>query len=341
MIYQVIMYEGAFVCTLMANEPRADIEIRTNPRSITAAISASATSTIRIRFSRKLRTMQIFTSEPTLCKKTMFCTARGVPADAGDWASLSKNEKECLAALLDFLRVAESVEGLPRNASEPLCAAAPTERPPKLSPKREEAPHAVSSAAYPPRKSDVYPPGTGLPKLATTPTAIPLPSASASATAPHPSGGLTPITVSPRPRFPSAALPRATSDTFRKASSSRTAVSDVPAPAPPAGDSSLSSLALATRAEDDAGSWRDLTTGGGGGSGGSSRRLQTRFMPGVGWCVRSGGARYRIMFADGVALEVDVDEERVELVERDGSVLRFEVFFSLVLPPFLSLASRD
>jgi hypothetical protein len=47
------------------------------------------------------------------------------------------------------------------------------------------------------------------------------------------------------------------------------------------------------------------------------------------------------MFADGVALEVDVDEERVELVERDGSVLRFEVFFSLVLPPFLSLASRD
>jgi hypothetical protein len=46
-------------------------------------------------------------------------------------------------------------------------------------------------------------------------------------------------------------------------------------------------------------------------------------MPGVGWCVRSGLARYRIMFADGVALEVDVDEERVEMVERDGSVIRF------------------
>jgi len=29
------------------------------------------------------------------------------------------------------------------------------------------------------------------------------------------------------------------------------------------------------------------------------------------------------MFADGVALEVDVDEERVEMVERDGSVVRF------------------
>jgi hypothetical protein len=51
-------------------------------------------------------------------------------------------------------------------------------------------------------------------------------------------------------------------------------------------------------------------------------RLQTRFMPGVGWCARSGLARYRIMFADGVALEVDVDEERVEMVERDGSVVR-------------------
>jgi hypothetical protein len=45
-------------------------------------------------------------------------------------------------------------------------------------------------------------------------------------------------------------------------------------------------------------------------------------MPGVGWCVRSRGSRYRIMFADGVALEVDVDEERVEMVERDGSIVR-------------------
>jgi hypothetical protein len=39
------------------------------------------------------------------------------------------------------------------------------------------------------------------------------------------------------------------------------------------------------------------------------------------------------MFADGVALEVDVDEERVEVVEPDGSVLRFELFFFL---PFFS-----
>ena len=38
--------------------------------------------------------------------------------------------------------------------------------------------------------------------------------------------------------------------------------------------------------------------------------------------MRSGGTHYRIMFADGVALEVDVDEERVELVEHDGSVTR-------------------
>jgi hypothetical protein len=28
------------------------------------------------------------------------------------------------------------------------------------------------------------------------------------------------------------------------------------------------------------------------------------------------------MFADGVALEVDVDEERVEMVECDGTVVR-------------------
>ncbi|KAH9080479.1 hypothetical protein EDB83DRAFT_984922 [Lactarius deliciosus] len=96
------------------------------------------------------------------------------------------------------------------------------------------------------------------------------------------------VTVSPRPRFPSA-LPRATSETFRRASS--TAVSD----APPSRASPLSSANCAPGSE----SLRGL----------SRPRLQTRFIPGVGWCVRSGGTHYRIMFQDGVALEVDVDEE--------------------------------
>jgi len=331
MIYQVVMYEGTFVCTLMANEPRADIEIRTNLRSTTAVVSATATSTIRIRFSRKLRTMQIFSSEPTVCKKTMFCTARGIPADAEDWALLSKNEKECLAALLDFLRVVEAVEGLPRGTSEPLCAVTVSaERLPKSSTRRETAHDPVPSAEFPRRKSEAYPPGTGLLKPAATPTStIPLPAA----TALPPSSASSHITISPRPRFPSA-LPRTTTttttsggdtETFRK-TSSRTAVSD--AMPPSSSSSSLATRAEASEESDRAGSLRDLDlplTGGGLGS----RLLQTRFMPGVGWCVRSGGTRYRIMFADGVALEVDVDEERVEMVDRDGSVVRYgKLFFS-------------
>jgi len=264
----------------------------------------------------------------------MFCTARGVPADAEDWALLSKNEKECLAALLDFLRVVEAVEGLPRGTSKPLCAVTVSaERLPKSSTRREAA-HPVPSAEFPRRKSEAYPPGTGLLKPAATPTStIPLPAA----TALPPSSASSHITISPRPRFPST-LPRTTTttsgdtETFRKASS-RTAVSDAMPPPPPPpprppGDAPSSSSSLATRAEaseesDRAGSLRDLDlrlTGGG------SRLLQTRFMPGVGWCVRSGGTRYRIMFADGVALEVDVDEERVEMVERDGSVVRSAYF---------------
>ena len=301
------MYEDKFVCTLMANEPRADIEIRTNPRSTTAAISASTMTAIRIRFSRKLRTMQIFTSETSLCKKTMFCTARGVPSDAGDWASLSTNEKECLATLLDFLRVVEAVEGLPRDvsASDPLRAVS-AERLSKHSTKREAA-HTAPPTAPPRRESDAYPPRASLPKPAAAISMIPLPLSSA--TAPPPSTRPTHVTVSPRPRFPSAVL-RASSDTFRRASS--TAVGDAPPqPRPLVRDPPSSSLA--TRAE-DGGSLRELS--------GRSRCLQTRFMPGVGWCVRSGLARYRIMFADGVALEVDVDEERVEMVERDGSVVQ-------------------
>lgn len=297
-VTKVVMYEGNYVCTLMANGPRADIEIRTNPRSTPTTISASMTTSIRIRFSRKLRTMQIFSSETNLCKKTMFCTARGVPTDAGDWALLSANEKECLAALLDFLRVVEAVEGLPRDASEPLSAVS-AERQTGHSTKRE-ATHSAASAIPPHRENDVYPPGASLPKSATM-----------SSTVPPPSTRPTQVTVSPRPRFPSA-IPRASSDTSRKASS--TAVGDAPPLALPSEDRP-SSLAACT---EDVGSLRDLSATG-------RSRLQTRFMPGVGWCVRSGSARYRIMFTDGVALEVDVDEERVEMVECDGSVVRYTV----------------
>ena len=317
------MYEGNYVCTLMANGPRADIEVRTNPRSTSAAISTSMTTSIRIRFSRKLRTMQIFSSETNLCKKTMFCTARGVPTDAGDWALLSANEKECLAALLDFLRVVEAVEGLPRDtsASEPL-SVVPAERQTRQSAKREAA-YSAASAVPPHRENDTCPPGPGtslVPKSAAT-SMIPVPSSTVSPA--PPCTRPTHVTVSPRPRFPSS-IPRISSDTSRKASS--TAVGDAPPQPPlarPSSEDTPSSLA------EGAGSLRDLPLSPSGRS-----RLQTRFMPGVGWCVRSGSARYRIMFTDGVALEVDVDEERVEMVECDGTVVRFGFslfFFSLAL----------
>jgi hypothetical protein len=238
----------------------------------------------------------------------MFCTARGVPTDAGDWAVLSANEKECLAALLDFLRVVEVVEGLPHGTSEPL-SAVPAERLTKHSTKREAA-HSVAFAVPSHQENDAYPSGAGLPK-STTKSMIPLPSS----TVPLPSTRPTYVTVSPRPRFPSA-MPRTGSDTSRKASS--TAVGDAPPSAPPLVGDSPSSLAART---EDVGSLRDLSASGG-------SRLQTRFMPGIGWCVRSGSARYRIMFVDGVALEVDVDEEWVEMVECDGSVVRFGSFYS-------------
>ena len=58
--------------------------------------------------------------------------------------------------------------------------------------------------------------------------------------------------------------------------------------------------------------------------------LQTRFMPGVGWCVRHapGGGRYRIMFLDGAALEVDVDAECIEYAIADGEPMRWVYFLS-------------
>jgi polo-like kinase 4 len=295
-IYQFVKYEDTFICTLMANEPLADIEVRTSFRLITAAVSTRTTIAIRIRFSRKLRTMQIISNGPRQYNKSMFCTARGVPADAGDWASLSSNEKECLAVLLDFLRTVEAVEGLSRNSSEPLSAPL-TERPSKQPTKGETA-RPVATTAVPCVENDESPPkDSRLP-----PKSAASASASAPSTVTPPSARSIQLTVSPRPRFPSA-LPRATSDSFRKASS--TAVSDAPPPA-------NSPSSLVDRVEGGIGSLRDVT----------GPRLQSRFMPGVGWCLRSGGARYRIMFTDGVALEIDVDEEWVEMVEHDGSITK-------------------
>jgi polo-like kinase 4 len=283
------MYEGTFICTLMANEPRADVEIRATSRSTTSVTSASSTASNRIRFSRKLRTMQIFSSGPRVSKKTMFCTARGVPVDAEDWTLLSNYEKECLAALLDFLRIVEALEGIPRGKPEPISTAS-AELPPKCLTARDTNLPTQPAVA----RGDTISPKETFPKSVA-------PSASSSSTIPPPSSRSIQVTVSPRPRFPSA-LPRATSETFRRASS--TAVSDAP---PPRASASLSAN-CALSAEP----LRGL----------SQPRLQTRFIPDVGWCVRSGGTHYRIMFADGVALEVDVDEERVELVEHDGSVTR-------------------
>ncbi|KAI9465437.1 hypothetical protein BJY52DRAFT_1113705 [Lactarius psammicola] len=290
-----VMYEGTFICTLMANEPRADVEIRASSRSTTSAISGSTTASNRIRFSRKLRTMQIFSSAPRVSKKTMFCTARGVPVDAEDWALLSNHEKECLAALLDFLRIVETLEGILRGKPETLSTTS-AELPPKCSTTRDTTLPAQSAVA-PRHGGDTISPMTSLPKSLAPTVSLP-------PTFPPPSSRSIQVTVSPRPRFPSA-LPRATSETFRKASS--TAVSD----APPRRASSSPSANCAPSAEPLFGLSRP--------------QLQTRFIPGVGWCVRSGGTHYRIMFPDGVALEVDVDEERVELIEHDGLVTRYTV----------------
>jgi len=56
---------------------------------------------------------------------------------------------------------------------------------------------------------------------------------------------------------------------------------------------------------------------------GSNGDIKTRFIPSVGWCIRYGsrvsqGGRYRMMFLDGVALDIDVDEDWVEFRGRSG-----------------------
>jgi polo-like kinase 4 len=60
-------------------------------------------------------------------------------------------------------------------------------------------------------------------------------------------------------------------------------------------------------------------------------KIQTRFIPSVGWCIRFGSDKksgtggsggYRVMFLDGVALEIDADEEYVEFRGSFGDISR-------------------
>jgi len=58
--------------------------------------------------------------------------------------------------------------------------------------------------------------------------------------------------------------------------------------------------------------------------------IQTRFIASVGWCIRYGsrvsqGGRYRILFLDGVVLDIDVDEGWVEFTSQEGDVTRHEI----------------
>ncbi|EIN12748.1 hypothetical protein PUNSTDRAFT_124455 [Punctularia strigosozonata HHB-11173 SS5] len=60
--------------------------------------------------------------------------------------------------------------------------------------------------------------------------------------------------------------------------------------------------------------------------------LSSRFIPGVGWCIRHDGegnegqgARFKIMFFDGVILDVDVDGEWVEFQSASGEVTKLQV----------------
>lgn len=66
-----------------------------------------------------------------------------------------------------------------------------------------------------------------------------------------------------------------------------------------------------------------------------SRTPQTRFIPSVGWCIRykSGEcARYRVMFQDGAALEVEVDSNGQDAVQFSSSSVAEQ---SMYVPPFL------
>lgn len=363
----------------MANSPSGDIEIILDNQSNSSAASTassrgsikevtsgSSVAGLRVRLSRKQRTVEISTSlsAPSKSgsttgewnKKVLFWNQDddeeamgGCGLSEKDWNSLGSKEKEGILALGEFLLVVQVVESgmhLPRahsaSADTPFSEhTSPSNNAPSSHPANQRYPSAEPAIPIVERPFSAERKKTlrFSPSIQELSTAAARGASSFLSTSKH----LSEMNIAPRPKLskpsPRFAIP---DDTTRKPSST---VFD-PIPDTPEQDQdqdhdqtpntkgyrrrsrsfgSSSTYPKKQRSAvfgfvNDEIEWPSMKKPPG--------PLQTRFILDVGWCVRyapsgsvsamEGGGRYRIMFLDGVALEVDVDKERIEFVAQDG-----------------------
>ena len=289
------MFQDEAKCTLMSNEPKADIELlfpgdsacsRKRSDATVGSRSKSASPNMRIRLSRKAESVEMARHIVGIrggewTKKLMAATSQGGKSiiKEADWGSLQSPEKKGMECLAMFLRVCEAVEsvGEPRGMDDG---------------------HSWQT------KIDGSLSGNGQPVEIVdsngTPSLVRLQDSTGKNT-------LAAYKVVPRPRKLSPQPTEQVAGGGRLHGHTESQI--------------LPSIVEPMK------SWRSENAATNSAIGATS--IQTRFIPSVGWCIRYGresgmlgGGKYQIVFLDGAALDIDVDRESVELKNALGDVVQ-------------------
>lgn len=299
------MYESDVKCTLMANAPQGDVELIFGSfppaHSRVKHNSLNEDCTMRIRFSRQCRSIEIARYiSGTLGKewtKKVLSTGKALSMSSDEWENLDSAERRGMEQLARFLQVCETVESLDSE---------------RLSTMESEV---VQDAELPlsavrPVADDVRSSRVSINGSSATVTTV--------------AKAFSSVNVAPRPQKLTMCSPPVRDAIGRMARHWDEERGPIPVNQR---DTKMSQTTSPPVAE-SLPTWcrhNDFET--------TTRihgqRNQTRFIPSVGWCIRHGskvsqGGRYRIMFFDGAALEIDVDEEWAEFIAQSGETIRYE-----------------
>ncbi|KAK0504054.1 hypothetical protein EDD18DRAFT_485081 [Armillaria luteobubalina] len=303
---KLVVHEPHVKYTLMANEPVADVELLFfSPTFLSDAKlvdkgDGADSARLRIQLSRKARSMEIAVCKSDIRskewkKRTFQTSGFDSSISASDFQDLGEDERKGLDLLAKFLRLCDTYE---RLASESLNTA-----------------QSRRDLVRDSRLNIVETPSNDTNHLKTTGSAVRRKSHART----FASSLITNKSFAVPPRPPKISLANSmsrgshTTDTKEKENLD-------PSKAPV--DSLLTNFAMI----DDT-----ATTSRHGLSCASQiSGVESRFIPSVGWCVRQGsrvsqGGHYKILFVDGAALDVDVDEEWAELRDKLGNVMRYKM----------------
>jgi len=286
------VYTVAAKCTLMANIPRGDIELSFTSPTITSTKSPrqrqDKSPYMRIRFSRQGQFMELSqhisgAQGEEWTKKSISSTESPPYISIGNWKTLEDTEKVAIQQLVHFVRTCEAVEELLVLDELPM-------------PQMDSMPRADSN----------FKPPTPQPWAQPLKTNVAYPR-------PIVANSLSSVKLAQRPaKLSTSSTVWSIQDEGRIDSSKLSNLSRE--------DDAVENIRSTLNAIDPT-EWcvEEFTSG--------SRGIQTRFLPSIGWCIRYGsrvsqGGRYRIMFLDGISLDIDVDEDWAELTSRPGVATR-------------------